>query len=241
MNILAIGNSFSQDATRYLHQIARAAGYELSVVNLYIGGCSLERHHTNMLEDKKAYEVFCNGYNTNFYVTLKEALLSRAWDVITLQQVSVQSPKPETYHPYIEELAAYVRERCPKAKLYIHQTWGYENGSKGLIEDMRYDCFDSMQNDIVTAYQAAAESIKADGIIRSGEMFAALLHAGVPSVHRDTCHASRGLGRYALGLLWYQTLTKGAVAKNRFTDFDEPISRKELRLVKRVVSGFAEP
>ena len=31
MEVLAIGNSFSQDATRYLHRIARAAGEKLNV------------------------------------------------------------------------------------------------------------------------------------------------------------------------------------------------------------------
>ena len=41
MKVLAIGNSFSQDATRYLHQIAKANQFDLKVVNLYIGGCSL--------------------------------------------------------------------------------------------------------------------------------------------------------------------------------------------------------
>ena len=29
MRVLAIGNSFSQDATRYLHQIARADGKDV--------------------------------------------------------------------------------------------------------------------------------------------------------------------------------------------------------------------
>ena len=36
-NILAIGNSFSEDATRYLHQMAEAVGIETKVVNLFIG------------------------------------------------------------------------------------------------------------------------------------------------------------------------------------------------------------
>ena len=36
--ILCIGNSFSQDATRYLEAIADG---ELFVRNCYIGGCSL--------------------------------------------------------------------------------------------------------------------------------------------------------------------------------------------------------
>ncbi len=44
MNILAIGNSFSQDATRYLYDIALSDNVNIKVVNLYIGGCSLELH-----------------------------------------------------------------------------------------------------------------------------------------------------------------------------------------------------
>ena len=47
MNILAIGNSFSQDATRYLKQIGDSSLTDLYVVNLYIGGCPLERHADN--------------------------------------------------------------------------------------------------------------------------------------------------------------------------------------------------
>ena len=39
MRVLAIGNSFSQDATTYLHQTAAAQGVALDVLNLYIGGC----------------------------------------------------------------------------------------------------------------------------------------------------------------------------------------------------------
>ena len=65
MNILAIGNSFSEDATRYLHGIARADGETLKVANLYIGGCSLGWHDRNMLSDEKAYELQYNGQKTD--------------------------------------------------------------------------------------------------------------------------------------------------------------------------------
>ena len=51
MRVLAIGNSYSQDATRYLYGIARAGGVDVKVVNLYIGGCSLSRHYRNMLSE----------------------------------------------------------------------------------------------------------------------------------------------------------------------------------------------
>ncbi|MDD6308286.1 MAG: DUF4886 domain-containing protein [Clostridia bacterium] len=44
INILSIGNSFSQDAQKYLHQIAQADGFNLDAYNLFIGGCPLSRH-----------------------------------------------------------------------------------------------------------------------------------------------------------------------------------------------------
>ena len=37
MKILSIGNSFSQDAQRYLHALAKADGENFKTVNLYIG------------------------------------------------------------------------------------------------------------------------------------------------------------------------------------------------------------
>lgn len=49
MKILSIGNSFSQDAQRYLHRLAKHEGVQLKTVNLYIGGCSLQRHYENIL------------------------------------------------------------------------------------------------------------------------------------------------------------------------------------------------
>ena len=123
MNILAIGNSFSQDATRYLHQIARCAGDKINVVNLYIGGCPLSKHYANMLSEDDAYRLEYNGHCTDFKVSLKEALLNREWDYITLQQVSSQSARYDTYQPYLNELCAYVRKHAPKAKIVIHQAW----------------------------------------------------------------------------------------------------------------------
>lgn len=105
MNILSIGNSFSCDAQRYLHRIARADGVELDTFNLFIGGCPLSLHYQNMLREDRAYALEMNGRDTGFKVSLKEALLNREWDVITIQQVSHQSPYYETYQPYLNSLA----------------------------------------------------------------------------------------------------------------------------------------
>ena len=64
MRILSIGNSFSQDATWYLHEIAEAGGREAETWNLYIGGCSLYRHAKNLRGALKEYSLEINGQGT---------------------------------------------------------------------------------------------------------------------------------------------------------------------------------
>lgn len=238
MRILCIGNSFSEDATTYLHQIARSVGKDIQVANLYIGGCPLEKHFRNMHSDEKAYNLMYNGQTTYFMVSIKEALLNRSWDVVTLQQASPSSPKSATYTPYGEELAAYVRKLCPKAKVVVHQTWAYEDGSERLLKLMGYPTHDAMFADIENAYNGFAKAIDAYGIIPGGKLMQSMLHNGIEKVHRDTFHATKGLGRYALGLLWYRMLTGNSVAEIPFNDFDEPVTAEEMALAKKLVDEF---
>lgn len=240
MNILSIGNSFSQDAQRYLHQIAKADGVDIRCFNLYIGGCSLSNHYCNMLSEERVYTLEMNGDSTGFCVSLKDALLNRDWDVITVQQVSSQSPDYGTYQPYLDALVAYIRRLVPKAKIAVHQTWAYEQGSKRLHEELKYRQYKDMLGDIVKAYQKAAEHIGADFMIPSGEVFGAMLENGIETVHRDTFHASLGLGRYALGLTWYRFLTGNDIAENNFHDFEEIVSAEHTAIAKKSVLAVAE-
>ena len=238
MNVLSIGNSFSQDAHRYLHRIAKADGRMLNTFNLYIGGCSLYTHYKNMINENEAYLLEMNGESTGFKVSIKEALLNREWDIVTLQQVSSQSPYYETYQPYLNSLVALVRHCAPKAKIVIHQTWAYEKDSKRLTEELGYKKHEDMFKDIKKAYSKAAKEIDADFIIPSGELFQKLIASGIEKVHRDTYHATYGLGRYALGLLWYKALAKNDITNNSFSDFDEEIPQKDIETVKKCVSNI---
>ena len=239
MDILSIGNSFSKDAQRYLHQIAKADGVNLRCFNLYIGGCPLSRHYRNMLSEERAYTLEINGTGTGFPVSLKDALLNRSWDLITVQQVSSQAPDYETYQPYLDGLVEYIRRLVPKTKIAVHQTWAYEQGSRRLTEELHYGDYREMLRDIVSAYQRAAEHIGADLVIPSGEVFGAMLEAGIETVHRDSFHASLGLGRYALGLLWYRVLTGNDVAGNTFADLDVEASAAEIAIAKKCVTEVA--
>ena len=231
IQVLSIGNSFSQDAHRYLHDVARSEGVNMETVNLYIGGCSLERHFRNMKGDKREYSLEMNGHaNGGFFVSIKEALLARNWDYITLQQVSGGSCREESFQPFLNELAAYVREYAPTAKIFIHQTWGYETGSN-MIHNLNrgYETFEDMFADTKRCYAKAAEDIHADGIIPSGQAFShALKH--VEKIHRDAFHASLGLGRFILALVWYKAITGKDIDNLKFNMFDVEVTQEEYKL-----------
>lgn len=235
MKILTIGNSFSADATRYLHQIAKSDNYDLTVVNLYIGGCTLYTHYKNMLEDSKAYAMEFNGESTGFLVSIKDALLANNWDYVSLQQASWDSVDYETYQPYMHELVKYVKKYCPKSKLIIHQTWAYEQGSS-MLEGHKYDDCMDMFADAQKAYQEAVKDECADIMIPSGELVRRLIATGVKGMYRDGFHMSYGLGRYALALLWYGMLSGNGVLENKFADFDEPVSCEDAETVRKFVT-----
>lgn len=235
MNVLSIGNSFSQDAQRYLYGIARADGVYMRTVNLMIGGCSLARHYRNMLSGEKAYGFEQNGIGTGLSVSLAEGLLSDDFDAVTLQQVSQDAPRIETYRPYLGELVAFVRKYQPKAKIYLQETWAYERESYRLTKELGYATENEMTADLQTAYRTAAASLNLDGVIPSATAFAAARAMGAEKLHRDTFHASLGFGRYLLALTWYRKLTGRSVTGNLFRDFDAPVTEEEIALAQAAV------
>ena len=240
MKVLSIGNSFSNNAQHYLHRLAKHNGVNMRTVNLFIGGCSLETHYWNMLDDRADYSYVFNGEYTGLKVSIRQALRSDSWDVITLQQASPYSPKIATYSPYIEELAAYVRKYCPHAKIILHETWAYAEGSERLINGMHFEKAEDMLSAIRESYKKAAELISADGIIPCGEAMLAAEKAGL-CMHQDTAHASNGVGCYLLGLTWLKYLTGADITGDTFNGFDVPVTDEERAIVIRAVNEAAIP
>ena len=236
MKILSIGNSFSQDAQRYLHAVAKNDGIHIKCVNLYIGACSLRTHYLNMLDNNAYYDFEFNGEKTGIKVSIAEALASDGWDYITLQQVSSQSFNIETFSPYIEELAKLALKYCPKAKLLIHETWSYETGSE-KIKSLGFQTDSEMFAAIKSSYEKATKLINADGIIPSGEVLLKARELGITNIHRDTYHASLGIGRYILALTWYKALTGNDISANAFDGFDAPVSPKERKIAIDAVNS----
>ena len=239
MKILSIGNSFSDDAQRYLHAIAAADGVDVETFNLCIAGCPLETHAANVKGVEKKYFYHYNGdVECNDLITLQEGIHMRDWDIVTIQQVSSLSFKEESYYPYIHEVIDYVRAELPNAKIYIQQTWAYEHGCQRVLEVTDGRGAEYMLDGIRQAYKRAKEEIKAEGIIPSGELMELLYLNGASKIYRDTFHASLGLGRYAVGLLWYKLFTGRSVLNNSYCEFDEPVSEADLAIARKCVDSL---
>lgn len=213
MKILSIGNSFSHDAQKWLHQIAESVGIDMYCANLFIGGCSLETHWNNFLSDADEYDYEING-NFQEKINLPKALSLEKWDVVTLQQASGNSGKFKTFEPYLTNLINEVKKVQPSSKIYLHKTWSYENGS-GHPDFKNYDFSERKMYDSITQAYVEAQSKTGLDVIPTGDAIQYLrenmrefdITNGGMSLTRDTFHLSYIYGRFVGGLVWLHTLT----------------------------------
>ncbi len=238
--ILCIGNSFSTDASRYVWGISRAGGQDVKIVNPFIGGCDFSKHYRNMLSENRVYDFEINGMEkTGIKISLKEALLMENWDYITFQQQSLYGSDYETFQPYLNALADYARTMCPKAKLMMYRTWGYEDGSAKLA-GTSFATHEEMFLSIKAAYEQAAQAIEAYGMIPAGDAILLANKRGGLKAYRDSYHMSKGFGRYLLGLVFFKTMIGDDIRENQFRDFDEPISEEEIAIAKQLADEVCD-
>lgn len=212
LKVLAIGNSFSEDAVEeHLSQLAQAEGLTVVIGNMYIGGCSLERHVNNLRGnlpeyryrkfDPKGSMKEINGY------TLEKVLAEEDWDYISVQQVSSFSGMPETYSPWLPELVDFVKARVPDAEIMFHMTWAYApNSDHGAFVNYGKDQM-KMYNAIVSAVWQEAPKVGIDLIIPSGT---AIQNARTSflgnDLTRDGYHLKRHIGRYIAACTWLEAV-----------------------------------
>ncbi len=232
--ILSIGNSFGVDSARYIYSIARAGGERAKVVGLFIGGCSLEKHYEHMISNERVYELYLNGASSGFFVSMEEALVSDDWDAVIFQHVSYNVGNEPTFYPYIEELSAFVKKHAPNAKQYMHQTWTYPVGSTMFSETPSfYKTREEMIPYLKNTCEAVVKRVGMDGVIPSLLAMTSLYDAVGNKIYRDDLHASYGLGRFALGCVWYGTLFNKNPEENDFCDLDETCDMKDIMLARK--------
>jgi hypothetical protein len=223
VKILAIGNSFSTDAAEsHVDDLAKADGIELIIANMYIGGCSLERHWNNAEKDLPAYSYrkITNGdtvvvANQNLITAIQD----ENWDYITFQQASPLSGKVESYFPFLPDLMAYTKRYAtnPRVQFAFHQTWAYAANTKN-------PSFDNYNKDQLFMYESIVEAVK-EVVKKTGIKIVIPSGTAIQNGRtsfvgdkftRDGFHLSLGLGRFTAACVWYETLLHRPVRKNSF-------------------------
>ncbi|GAB3011195.1 DUF4886 domain-containing protein [Niabella terrae] len=236
LKVLAIGNSFSEDAVEnYLYDLAKAAGKSVIIGNMYIGGCPLERHARNADSNKQAYsyrKIHENGIKrVRKQVSLEEAIADEDWDYISLQQASPLSGKYDIIMKDLPFLVDYVKTRAPQARLIYHQTWAYQ-------QDAKHTGFANYNRQQSTMYQKIRDVTRK--LDRSGR-FAFIVPAGTAVQNgrsssigdhytRDGYHLQLDYGRFTVACTWFEKLFGIDVRKNSYRP--EKVSEKESRISK---------
>jgi beta-glucosidase len=223
VRILAIGNSFSEDAVEQnLHELAAADGRQTVIANMYIGGCPLERHLNNAKNNAADYRYRKTGVDgvrhQTDHMTLAKAIQDEPWDYISLQQASGFSGLYDSYTPYLPELLAYVKRLAPKGcKMIWHQTWAY-------AQDSDHGAFPSYNSSQSVMYKAIMDASR--NAVRDNRLFlivpsgTAVQNARTTfigdNMNRDGFHLELLYGRYTAACTWYEAIFGKSVVGNGY-------------------------
>lgn len=213
LRVLAIGNSFSEDAIEnYLHELSVAAGKEIVVGNLYIGGAPLSLHWQNVLEDKGAYRYRKTDVDGTKHestnISIRAALADEAWDYISVQQASPLSGQFDHYKTPLAGLFGYLKGATDgHANVIFHQTWAY-------AQDASHDGFAQYNRNQQTMYEAimdaskqATEWVPIDLLIPAGTAIQNARTSFIgDNLTRDGYHLDLNIGRFTAACTWFDAL-----------------------------------
>jgi len=212
LKVLAVGNSFSEDALEnYLFELADAVGEKIIIGNLCIGGSPLSLHVENSRENKANYSYrkinFSGKKNTIENSTLSDGIADEDWDYISVQQVSQNAGQYQVVMQHLPLLLEYIHKNAPKAKIIYQQTWAYQHNSdhEGFSNYDRSQ--EQMYNSIVDTTKKISELKDIHMLIPSGS---AIQNARTSSLGDtltvDGYHLELTYGRFTVACTWFQKL-----------------------------------
>lgn len=215
LKILCIGNSFSADTSEYVADIALSLGVaEVTVGNLYIGGCSIRKHYYNATTAAPAYEYYINagdGWSMTKNNRIQDVINSEDWDYISIQHGTADGSRyaEEDYYEKLPALAAWIRERAPEhTKIAFNMTWvGERNSHEEMIafgnnQDKYYQAIADLTSELIVPM----ENIDIVSPTGTAIQNARAAKCGIP-LTRDNYHLSLDFGRYIAGLTFFKALT----------------------------------
>lgn len=210
LRILAIGNSYTVDATEQLGNIVREAGIgddRYCVYRLNHNAARL-KYYAEHLTSGELIDVEhpCGDIDMELTKATLPEIISRPWDVIVLQQYSGDAVDYTTYNPYLRELITAITTSCsnPRACLAWHMIWSYRDGflSKEACGEQRWHLLSA-----ATIMQMWNDGI--DVIIPTGTAIQNARNTALQNdaqLTRDGTHLDPGIGRYIAACTFFESI-----------------------------------
>lgn len=204
LRILAIGNSFTEDAMQYMDAMVKASGIDMSricVSTLTEGSSNFETWLNKDYENK----VFSLNRVTGTAVMQHEGklreLLHQNWDVIVVQQSSTLSYDWKSF-AYLKGLEEKLLMYCTNSGLCLafQLVWSHDHSEMPYVLEGNIACCKKMMNrygiDLIIPTGIAIQNARDTRL--NDDMY----------LTRDYWHLNKGMARYIATATWFESLFK---------------------------------
>ena len=256
MNILMVGGSFCYYYVEELYGIAKAAGVDMRVCNVYRSGCNTEKHYNFWRQGEPVYQFFVtdeNGRNKTDGCNLEYCFQQGNWDVISFQDacgfrtaddLQIIDAFIANSKIYRDALIGHARELFPKAEIYWHQPWsfeiGYESGNSKMDSIEKQEVADRYIEEL-SLRVCQEQNLKR---IPTGEAWKLVRHH--PLINGTLCYRlnkNNGLGdfyhdgdigggQYLNACVWFEVLTGQSCIGNTWRP-DYELSEEKIAVLQQ--------
>ena len=256
INILMVGNSFCYYYVEELYGIAKAAGIDMRVCNVYYSGCSMEKHYNWWVSNISNYDFFVtdeNGRNKTVGCSLEYCFQQGNWDVISFQgfngigfngDESTVQAAIEKGKIHRDALIGRARELFPKAEIYWHQTWAHEVGYISTSGTSKMESREMQENYHRWTKEFTLRICEEQGIKRipSGDAWQLVRYD--PLINDTLCmrlNVNNGAGdhyhdgdiggaQYLNACVWFEVLTGQSCIGNTWRPENYPLTEEKIAL-----------
>ena len=232
LRVLAIGNSFTENATHYLSAIVDSAGIDrkkLGVYSITYAGARFSHwtetlHKDGMVEAARVAGVV----SMRARGTLSE-VVSQPWDVIVIQQASDVSYKWKTFST-LEEYIPMILSLCPNKNVCL----AYQMPWSHTLDEMPY-----VMTWNINCTQRLAETYGIDVVIPVGTAIQLARETRLNDsmyLTEDNWHLNAGMGQFIASCCWYESiiarcfgttvLNNSACPKEEYSEADIKLGRE---------------
>ncbi len=214
IKVLSVGNSFGLDTMYHVPNICKNVGMEsFQFANLYIGGCSINRHYHNLMQGLADYKYYKNrgeGWNITEGVSIDAALREEEWDIISIQHGTGDKSRytsPESYVNLVPLISGIRKILGKEVKIAFNMAWAADPWcTRHEITSYGGDQM-KMYEKMTEVTQSCVASLKEVDVVSPTGTAIQNARARIEKpLTRDGFHLSFDLGRYIASLTYVKAL-----------------------------------